>query len=133
KTGTELWRVNRDENEGWSTPVVWEHEMRTEIVTAAARRIRSYDLDGKLLWELSGMSDFGSIPTPVVGTGLVYISSGYPGSARRPAFAVRPGAAGDISLKPDEMSNQSIAWFQPLVGSYQTSPLVYRDYYYTLL
>jgi outer membrane protein assembly factor BamB len=133
KTGSEMWRVNRDEVEGWSSPVLWEHAQRKEIVTAGARRVRSYDLDGKLLWELSGMSDFGSIPTPVVGQGLIYVSSGYPGSARRPVFAIRPGAAGDISLQPPQTSNQHIAWFQPLLGSYQTSGLAYRDLYYTLL
>ena len=79
------------------------------------------------------MSDFGSIPTPVVRQDLVYVSSGYPGSARRPVFAIRPGGSGDISLKADETSNQHIAWFQPLLGSYQTSGLAYGDYYYTLL
>ena len=133
KSGEPLWRVPREEFEGWSTPVIWEHAARTEIVTAGARRVRSYDLDGKLLWELSGMSDFGSIPTPVVRQDLVYVSSGYPGSARRPVFAIRPGGSGDISLKPDETSNQHIAWFQPLLGSYQTSGLAYGDQYYTLL
>jgi outer membrane protein assembly factor BamB len=80
-----------------------------------------------------GMSDFGPIPTPFVQNGLVYISSGYPGSARRPVFAVRPGASGDISLKAGETSNAYIAWSQPLLGSYQTSGLVYGDYHYTLL
>ena len=79
------------------------------------------------------MSDFGPIPTPFVQNGLVYISSGYPGSARRPVFAVRPGASGDISLKVGETSNAYIAWSQPLLGSYQTSGLVYGDYHYTLL
>jgi outer membrane protein assembly factor BamB len=133
KTGTEIWRVKREEFEGWSTPVVWENDVRTEIVTAAAGRVRSYSVDGALLWELSGMSDFGSIPTPVIGQGFAYISSGYPGSARRPVFAVRPGASGDISLKPGETSSQYIAWFQPLLGSYQTSALSYGGYYYTLL
>jgi hypothetical protein len=132
-TGDEIWKVNRDENQGWSTPVVWENELRTEIVTAGMRRVRSYDLDGKLLWELTGMSNFGPIPTPFVKHGLVYISSGYPGSARRPVFAIRPGASGDISLKPDETSSSHVAWFQPLLGTYQTSALVYGDYYYTLL
>ena len=133
RTGDEIRRAKREEFEGWSTPVVWENEARTEIVTAAAGRVRSYSVDGQLLWELSGMSDFGSIPTPVVSPGLAYISSGYPGSARRPVFAIRPGASGDISLKPGESGNQHIAWFQPLLGSYQTSALAYRGYYYTLL
>lgn len=79
------------------------------------------------------MSNFGPIPTPFVKHGLVYISSGYLGSARRPVFAIRPGASGDISLKPDETSSQHVAWFQPLLGSYQTSAIVYGNYYYTLL
>jgi outer membrane protein assembly factor BamB len=134
-TGDEVWKVTRDEVEGYSTPVVWENELRTEIVTTGMRRVRSYSLDGKLLWELAGMSDIllGPIPTPFVKHGLVYISSGYPGSARRPVFAIRPGGSGDISLKPGETSNQHVAWFQPLLGSYQTSALVYGNYYYTLL
>ena len=32
-----------------------------------------------------------------------------------------------------EQSNQYIAWFQPALGTYTTSSLVYGDYYYTLL
>lgn len=133
RTGEQIWKMNRDEPESWSTPVVWEHAQRTEIVTAGSRKVRSYSLDGSLLWELAGMSDFGPIPTPFVHNGLLYVSSGYPGSARRPVFAIRPGASGDISLKPGETGNAFIAWFQPLLGSYQTSGLAYGDCYYTLL
>jgi outer membrane protein assembly factor BamB len=48
-------------------------------------------------------------------------------------YAVRPGASGDISLKPGETSNAFIQWYQPLLGTYNTSSLVYGDYYYTLL
>ena len=44
-----------------------------------------------------------------------------------------PGAAGDISLKPDQTSNDFIAWSQPTLGAYNPSALVYGDYYYTLL
>ena len=133
KTGDQVWKVNRDEPESWSTPFVWEHTERTEIVTAGSKRVRSYALDGSLLWELGGMSDFGPIPTPFVQNGLLYVSSGYPGSARRPVFAIRPTASGDISLKDGETSNGAIAWRQPLLGSYQTSGLVYGGCYYTLL
>jgi outer membrane protein assembly factor BamB len=48
-------------------------------------------------------------------------------------YAVRPGATGDITLKAEETSNAHIAWYQPLLGTYNTSALVYGDYYYTLL
>jgi outer membrane protein assembly factor BamB len=132
RTGKEIWRVNREERGNWSTPLVWENALRTEIVTAGTVKVRSYDLDGKQLWELKGMTTL-TIPSPFEKNGLVYISSGYPGGLPRPVYAIRPGASGDISLKPDETSNEYIAWYQPLLGTYNTSALVYGDYYYTLL
>ena len=133
KTGAEIWRVKRqDKGATWSTPYVWENEVRTEIVTPASGKVRSYDLDGKVLWELSGMTIL-TAPSPFAKHGLVYFSSGYPGDAPRPVYAVRPGASGDISLKPGETSNPFIAWYHPTLGTYNTSALVYGDYYYTLL
>jgi outer membrane protein assembly factor BamB len=132
RTGTEIWRVNREERGNWSTPLVWENALRTEIVTAGTVKVRSYDLNGKELWELKGMTTL-TIPSPFEKNGLVYISSGYPGGLPRPVYAIRPGASGDISLKPDETSNEYIAWYQPLLGTYNTSAVVYGDYYYTLL
>jgi len=95
-------------------------------------RVRSYDLDGNLLWELGGMSSI-VIPTPFSKFGLLYVTSGYVGDQVRPVFAIKPGAKGDISLKPGETSNQYIAWYQPTAGPYNPSPLIYGDYYYTLL
>jgi outer membrane protein assembly factor BamB len=132
RTGDEIWRVRREESENWSSPFVWENELRTEIVTTGMGKVRSYDLDGKLLWELKGMT-VNTVPTPFAKNGLVYINSGYPGAAVRPVYAIRPGAAGDISLKSGETTNQYIVWYQPLLGTYQTTSLVYGNYYYTLL
>ena len=131
-TGDEVWRVERDEVENWATPLVWENELRTEIVTAGLRRVRSYDLDGQLLWEVGGMT-VNVVPTPFARDGLVYISSGYPGGMPRPVYAIRPGASGDISLSPGENGNDFIVWYQPMLGTYNTSALVYDGYYYTLL
>lgn len=132
KTGGELWKVKRDEVENWSTPFVWENELRTEIVTSGLRKVRSYDPDGNLLWELSGMT-VNVTPTPFASHGLLFINSGYPGASPRPVYAIRPGASGDISLRPGETTNQFLAWYQPLLGTYNTSSLVYGDLYYTLL
>jgi len=131
-TGDEIWRVERDETENWSTPFVWVNRARTEIVTTGRQKIRSYDVNGELLWELGGMT-VNVVPTPFAANGLLYLSSGYPGGYPRPVYAVRPGASGDISLDEDETSNEFIAWYQPLLGTYSTSALVYGDYYYTLL
>lgn len=131
KTGEEVWRVPRDEASNWATPFVWESGSRTEIVTPGTRRVRSYDLSGKLLWELSGMSSI-AIPTPFSRHGLLYVASGYVGDQHRPAYAIRPNASGDISLKQGETSNKYVAWYHPQGGPYNPSPIVYGDYYYTL-
>ncbi len=131
KTGQEIWRVKRDEKSNWATPYIWQNERRTEIITTGTNRVRSYDLDGKLLWEFGGMSSI-VIPAPFQEHGLLYVTSGYVGDENRPVFAIRPGASGDISLQDGETSNQYIAWFLPQAGPYNPSPLVYGDYYYTL-
>lgn len=131
KTGKTIWEVTRDEKSNWATPFVWENGTRTEIVTPGTGRVRSYDLDGKLLWEFGGMSSI-AIPTPFTRHGLLYIASGYVGDQKRPVFVIKPGARGDISLKDGQTSNDFIAWFHPQAGPYNPSPLVYGDYYYTL-
>ncbi|MBZ5596458.1 MAG: PQQ-like beta-propeller repeat protein [Acidobacteriia bacterium] len=132
RTGKQIWRVERDEDSNWSTPYIWENDRRTEIITSGTRKVRAYDLDGKLLWEFGGMSSI-VIPTPFAQHGLLFLASGYVGDAVRPVYAVRAGARGDISLKEGEASNEYIAWYQRQAGPYNPSPLVYGDYYYTLL
>ena len=130
-TGDEIWRIDREEGSNWATPYIWENNLRTEIVTSGTDKVRSYDLEGNLLWELAGMSSI-TIPTPFSKFGLLYIASGYIGDQRRPVFAVRPGASGDITLGENEMNSEHIAWFLPQGGPYNPSPIVYGDYYYTL-
>lgn len=131
KTGRQLWRVERDEKSNWSTPCVWHNERRAELITTGTKRVRSYDLDGKLLWELGGMSSI-VIPTPFAQAGLLYVCSGYVGDKTRPVYAIKPGASGDITLKPGETNNAFIAWAQPAGGPYNPSPLVYGDNLYVL-
>lgn len=131
KTGKEIWKVEREVGTNWATPYIWENEKRTEIIVPATKAVRSYDLDGKVLWEFKGMSSI-AIPTPFSRHGLLFIASGYVGDQHRPVYAIKPGATGDISLKEGETSNQFIAWYQRQAGPYNPSPIVYGDLYYTL-
>lgn len=131
-SGKELWRVPRDEGTNWATPFIWEHSQRTEIVTPGSGKVRSYGLDGTLLWELAGMSSI-TIPTPSARHGLLYVSSGYVGDPLRPTYAIAPGASGDISLRTGETSNAFVAWSHPTIAPYHPSPLAYGDALYTLL
>ena len=131
RTGEETWRTNRDEGSNWTTPFIWENTLRTEIVTSGSQKVRSYDLNGRLLWTLTGMSSI-QIPTPLGGSDLLFISSGYPPDPLRPVYAIRPGASGDISLGKNETTNAFIVWSNAALGTYNTSPLVFGGYFYTL-
>lgn len=131
KTGKEVWRTARDEGSNWATPFVWENARRTEIVTPGTGLVRSYDLDGKLLWSLQGMSGI-TIATPYEYDGLLIISSGYVSNAFRPLYGIRPGADGDISLLPGQTSNRFVAWCRPLAAPYNPTTLVYEDRLYVL-
>ncbi len=132
RTGNEVWKVDRPKETNWATPFVWRHAQRTEIVVAATRGVQSYDLNGRLLWTLSGMSSI-AIPTPFESGGLLYVASGYVGDQVRPVYAIKPGASGDISLGKGETSNAFVAWTLPQGGPYNPSPIVYDGIYYTLL
>lgn len=130
-TGDVDWRVDRDEKSNWATPFVWENRVRTEIVTPGTGLIRSYDLDGKLLWSLGGMSNI-TIATPYEYDELLMVTSGYVLDKRKPIFAIRPGAEGDISLVKGQTSNASIAWSQPQAGPYNPSTVAYEGTVYVL-
>ncbi len=126
-SGKELWRNQQPKAArgfGWSTPYVWENSQRTEIVTVSNRRVSSFDLDGKPLWHLNGLSG-STTPTPFAADGLLYAASGFP-SAFKPFYAIRPGASGDISLKEGETSNEFIAWSNPTLATYLPSAIAYR-------
>lgn len=131
RTGKELWRVARDERSNWATPFLWEHAGRVELITSGSRAVRSYDLEGKLLWSLRGMSSI-TIPTPLAGDGLLFVGSGFVADKLRPLYAIRPGASGDISLPPGETTNQFIAWSNPTAAPYNPSPLFYDGRVYVL-
>jgi outer membrane protein assembly factor BamB len=134
-TGKQVWRTNRDtgrkgqpvRRSGWATPFVWRHALRTEIVAVGPGEVVSYDLAGKELWRMSGMTEV-PIPTPFAYDGLLYINGGRGGSL----FALRPGAAGDVSLKNDQTSNGYVVWSQPRAGTYLPSSLAYQGAVYAL-
>lgn len=132
KSGKVIQTVDRTgEGTNWSTPYIWENPKRTEIITTGTNRVRAYDLDGKLLWEFGGMSSI-VIPTPFSKFDLLYVSSGYVGDQIRPAYAIRAGASGNISLAKGQASSDAVAWYLERGGPYNPTPVVYRDHYYTL-
>ena len=135
KTGQVLWEVARPTVEGimksgWSTPFIWQTPQRTEIVTIGKQMAVSYDLNGKELWRMRGMTQ--ATPTPVAGGGMLFVGSGSQGEANRPLYAIKPGATGDISVPAGEEPGPFIAWFQPRLSGYTPSPLFYRGQLYVV-
>lgn len=124
KTGMPVWKVDRDEKSNWATPFVWVHDARTEIVTAGTGAVRSYDLNGKLLWSLKGMSSI-TIATPYAVDGLLYISSGYVLDKVKALYAIRPGGSGDLTLPDGQTSSELIAWSGQAIAPYNPSTLVH--------
>jgi outer membrane protein assembly factor BamB len=132
RTGKQRWRTDRNVGDhvrqtGWSTPFVWKNALRTEIVAVGPGIALSYDLEGKELWRLSGMSSI-AIPTPFAYDGWLYVNGGSKGTM----FAVKPGASGDISLKNDARSNEFVVWSDPRGGTYLPTPVAYDGGVYVL-
>ena len=131
-SGEEIWKVEREPESNWSTPYVWENDLRTEIIVHATNKVASYDLDGNELWSFKGMSSI-TIATPYSHDGLLYVSSGYVGSRHKPIYAIRPGATGDISIDETLRSNDYIVWCDWRAAPYNPSTLLYEDQLYVLL
>jgi outer membrane protein assembly factor BamB len=113
-TGRELWRQARPPQPGWGTPIAIQVGSHVEILVNSSRRIEAYDPDsGKVLWYATG-NMVEVIPTPVVGHGLVFCSSGRAG----PTFAVRPGGSGDVT-------GTHVVWSTPKGSPFVPSPLVF--------
>lgn len=131
ETGGQLWEVSREEGSNWSSPYVWVNDLRTEIVTPGSDKTRAYDLDGKLLYELEGASSI-TIATPYEAGGLLFVSSGYVLSPRKPLWALRPGGEGNITLAEGQTANEAIAWSRPDIAPYNPTTLVYDGLLYVL-
>ncbi len=119
KTGKTIWQTPRSETVGWGTPVVINTGERDELVVSSQRRVAAYDPGtGRELWTVRGLS-FEVIPTPVVGHGLVFASSGRAG----PTLAIRPGGSGDVSAS-------HVAWSTPKGSPFVPSGIVVGDLLY---
>jgi outer membrane protein assembly factor BamB len=136
KTGKEIWRTNRDltakgegppRRSGWVTPFVWRNPQRTEVVTVGPGVAVSYDPAGHELWRISGMSEI-PIPSPFAYQGLLYVNGG----RGKPLFAIKPGAAGDLTPGEDGKLGEFVAWSQPRAGTYLPTEVAYDGAVYVL-
>ena len=132
-TGRERWRTPRHDVPTFSTPTVYTDGGRTRVVVNGWRQIGAYDFEtGREVWKLDGERGFGGdipVPRPVVGSGLVYITSAH-GRRGAPVYAVRTTARGDITLMPEQTTNDHVAWSVPRDGAYMITPVLYQGLLY---
>lgn len=124
KSGQEIWKRERDEVSSWSSPNIVEYDGKIQVITAASKLVRSYNLEtGDIIWECGGLT--GNVtPNPVYNNGLLYVMSGYRGNA---LLAIRMAdARGDIT------GSAAIAWSTNLNTPYVPSPLLINNRLYIL-
>jgi len=115
-TGSEKWRVSRDEPTTWATPVVAEVNGRTQVILPGTNHCVSYDLEtGEEVWRSRGLTA-NVIPTPIVAHGMVYLISGFRGSALLAVDLAR--ATGDIT------ETDAIVWTHDRATPYVPSPML---------
>ncbi len=120
-TGKELWRKSRQESTSWATPLIIEANGKPQVIVSATTKVRTYELKtGEIIWESSGQTA-NVIPSPVTGNGLIYIMSGFRGSA---LHAIKIGKTGELT------GTDSIAWSFDRSTPYVPSPLLYGDKLY---
>lgn len=114
RTGEPLWRTAREATVGWGTPVAVRVGDRDEIVVSGQHRVTAYEpATGRELWRVDGNTGE-VIPTPVVGHGLVFCSSGRAG----PTLAIRPGGRGDVT-------GTHVAWKETKGSPFVPSPALH--------
>jgi outer membrane protein assembly factor BamB len=133
-SGKQIWRTNRsirvkgsDRQTGWASPYVWKSAKRTEIVTIGPGLAISYDLEGKELWRIGGMSPMPA-PSPFAYDGLLYLNGG----AMTAVTAIKPGAVGDLTTPDGAKLNDFVAWVRPKSGSSYPTELAYDGGLYIL-
>ncbi len=95
QTGAELWRTSRPiAVRSYSTPAVWSHDGRKDLLVAGALELTTYDSQsGAKLWAMPGLARI-VIPTPIPEGDRLYVASWAPGgdTSRRIELVEWPAA-----------------------------------------
>lgn len=124
RTGQQVWKVDRDEETSWSSPIIIENEGQAMLIVAGTNRVRAYDpATGRVIWECGGLSS-NIVATPVAADGMLFAGSSY---EKKAFLAIRlDRAMGDIT------GTDRVAWTRSRGTPYVPSPLLYGDSLYFL-
>ncbi len=120
-SGSVRWKGKRgDSRVGHVTPILIDDGK--QLMSAGGDRVQGFDAHtGERTWSIYSQGE-GVTPSPVVGGGLIYTSSGFEAPTLR---AIRPGGKGDVT-------KTHIAWEQKKGVSALASLLYVAPYLYTI-
>ncbi len=127
KTGTLVWKTDRTGElkaniqfkKSYGTPLIASINGQEQLLAPGADWLYGYDpASGKELWKLSyGMLGFSITPKPVVGHGMIYMSTGF----------TKPDM---LAIKYEGQEKPSIAWHFKQGAPTMPSPLLIGDELY---
>ena len=123
RTGEERWKTSRDEVSSWTTPIVVEGIDKPQVIISGSKFVRGYDpINGKIIWECSGLSVENVVASPVTNDSMVYVGSSYD---KQSMLGIRfDDAKGDIT------GTRQVIWQRTRGAPYVPSPLLYGDSLY---
>jgi outer membrane protein assembly factor BamB len=124
-TGEIRWKSDRPENPSktfaFSTPLVIEGNGEKQLVSAGAGSVVSYDpRTGDEIWRVEYPGGYSTVPKPVFGHGMVYLSTGYD---RPSLLAIRADGQGNVT-------DTHVAWAVSRNAPLNPSPLLVGDELY---
>ncbi len=123
KTGKRVWTGKRGLSRiAHVTPFIASVDGKEQIISGAGDRLQGFDpKTGELIWSIYAQGE-GVSPSPVLGEGVVYASSGFEKTTLR---AVKLGGKGDVT-------ESHIAWEQKKGVPTQPSPIYVKPYLYAI-
>ncbi|WP_417851902.1 PQQ-binding-like beta-propeller repeat protein [Thalassoglobus sp.] len=131
-TGETVWKTDRPEmdapdgnrKKSFDTPIYVKDRLgREQLICMGSQWVVAYEpKTGNEIWKVSHGKGFSVVPRPVVGNGMVYISTGF-GKAQ--LWAIRIDGTGDVS-------ETHVAWVEKRNIPTQPSPLLINDRLYVM-
>jgi outer membrane protein assembly factor BamB len=128
KSGEEAWRKERAGRTSWATPLFWENEIRSELVTCGSGFVTSYDPNtGEVLWKLTGIGMSFSA-SPAVDKERIYFGNSGPRSSG-PLVAIAAGIQGEHEFSANA-NIEHMDWSVMQAGPGMSSPVSTGGYVY---
>lgn len=131
-TGEPRWRTDRpemdapdgDRKKSFDTPVLAVDSMgRTQLICMGSQWVVAYEpVTGHEIWKVYHGDGFSVVPRPVVGHGMVYISTGF---TKAQLWAIRLDGSGDVT-------DSHVAWKATRNIPTKPSPLLVDDRLYVM-